>query len=121
MTKYGLIIYGWLAGIPYLITPAMAQLPMLPPPEYDHEFKGVYTVTRAKSIEAVGRLCNNPLAGLGCSILLNNGMVCSIFMAPDHVIRSRGVKPEDVKRHEIAHCNGWGKDHPGGIVIPRGT
>jgi hypothetical protein len=117
MTKYGLIIYGWLAGTPWLITPAMAQLPMLPPPEYDYPFKGVHTVTIAKDIAAVGRLCNNPLAGLGCAILLNNGQVCSIIMAADDVLRSRGVTAEIVKRHEMGHCNGWGKDHPGGIVI----
>jgi hypothetical protein len=117
MTNYGLIIYGWLAGIPRLITPAMAQLPMLPPPEYDYPFKGVHTVTVVKDIATVNKLCNNPFAGLGCAILLNNGQVCSIIMASDEVIRSKGVTPEIVKRHEMAHCNSWSPHHPGGIVI----
>jgi len=95
----------------------MAQLPMLPPAEYDHEFKGVYTVTIVKDIATVNKLCNNPFAGLGCAILLNNGQVCSIIMAADEVIRSRGVTSEIVRRHEMAHCNSWPAHHPGGIVI----
>jgi hypothetical protein len=32
-------------------------------------------------------------------------------MAPDDVITKAGFPPELIKRHEIAHCNGWPGDH----------
>jgi hypothetical protein len=73
MTKYGIIIaYGWLAGIPWLITPAAGQA-VIPPAEFDHPFDGPLTVTVVKDIETVNKLCNNPKAGLGCAITMNFG------------------------------------------------
>jgi hypothetical protein len=38
-------------------------------------------------------------------------------MASEHDIRAAGLNPEDVKRHEIAHCNGWPSDHPRGRIL----
>jgi hypothetical protein len=92
---------------------AALEMRVLPPEEFDHPFEGALTVTIVKSMETVNKLCGNPQAGVGCALVMNDGKVCSIIMAADDVIRSRGLTPEIVKRHEMGHCNGWPAHHPG--------
>jgi hypothetical protein len=50
---------------------------------------------------------------LGCAHLA--AQECKIVLAADSVIIAAGHPPELVKRHEIAHCNGWPADHPGAL------
>jgi hypothetical protein len=103
-----------LIALAALSCPAEAQA-ILPPPEYDYPFKGPVTYTRLKDIAEVNRICNNPQVGLACAIRLDG--VCNIFMVSDDMIRSRRLDPEDVKRHEMAHCNGWAAHHPGARFV----
>jgi hypothetical protein len=78
-------------------------------------FRGPMTITRLKDIAGVNKICNNPQAGLACAIRMDG--VCNIFMVSDDMIRSRRPDPEDVKRHEMAHCNGWPAHHPGARFV----
>jgi hypothetical protein len=32
---------------------------------------------------------------------------------PKEIVRAAGYIPAIVLRHEIGHCNGWPKEHPG--------
>lgn len=38
---------------------------------------------------------------------------CTIWLAPDEVVRARGWPITLVLRHELAHCNGWPANHLG--------
>ena len=104
-----------LIALAALSTPAMAQA-VIPPAEYDYPFEGPVTVITVKDIDTVNKMCNNPLAGLGCARIMETrdyGKICWIVMAHDDVIRAKGWTPEIVKKHEVAHCNGWPSFHPG--------
>jgi hypothetical protein len=48
--------------------------------------------------------------------MLING-VCNIFLVSDDMLQSRRLDPEDVKRHEMAHCNGWAAHPPGARFV----
>jgi hypothetical protein len=65
-------------------------------------------VVTARDQDHVRELC--PTAkfkgeALGCAYL--TAQECKIIVAADDVIKEAGYPPELVKRHEIAHCNGW--------------
>ena len=95
-------------------TSASAQTYVIvPPPEYDRAYKGHLIISRIDSTTEVGRLCGQASPMLSCSQRRDNE--CNIIMATDDVIRVWGYPVDIVLRHEIAHCNGWPKDHPGGL------
>jgi len=82
---------------------------LLPPPQYDFP-PPMPVIERVLSYGEVNRLCA-PIVGQelsqganwwGCSH--REGGKC-------YVIR---VDNEMVRRHELAHCNGWPGTHPGG-------
>lgn len=87
---------------------------LMPPAEYDHPYAGRLTVTRVDSQAKVRELCTNaqfhPQVGaLACSRRVDSD--CFIIIAPDDVILKAGFPPDVIKRHEIAHCNGWSGEH----------
>jgi hypothetical protein len=98
-------------------TSAAAEGPrVVPPPEFDRPFgpPGKVIVVTARDQNHVRELCpGSKFAGsaLGCAHL--TAPECKIIVAADDVIKEAGYPPELVKRHEIAHCNGWPADHPG--------
>ena len=95
-------------------TSASAQTYVIvPPPEYDRAYKGHLIISRIDSTPEVGRLCGQTDPMISCSQPRDNE--CDIIMATDDVIRTLGYSVDIVLRHEIAHCNGWPKDHPGGL------
>ena len=49
---------------------------------------------------------------LGCANYVSSS-ICAVTMASDEVIEAAGYTAEIVLRHEVAHCNGWPKDHAG--------
>jgi hypothetical protein len=56
-----------------------------------------------------------PLA-VACAKIVLAGTVpigCELIISPDSIIALAGLTLEFVKRHEIAHCNGWPADHRG--------
>jgi hypothetical protein len=86
---------------------------IVPPLEYDRAYKGKLIISRIDSTTEVGLLCGQAAPMLSCSQRRDNE--CEIIMATDNVIRIFGYLVDVVLRHEIAHCNGWPQDHPGGI------
>jgi hypothetical protein len=103
-----------------LAAPAAADptpLRLTPPKEYDRPYKGIPTLVVARSQQLVRELCpaakfSSQIGALGCPHIIGNK--CWVVLAPDADIKA-GFPPELVKRHEIAHCNGWPADHSGAL------
>ena len=90
----------------------------LPPVEYDKPFAGKLEEVVVKSREEMDASCKRiglslPNVPLGCGKLLAADH-CVIYLARDEVNRAVGLTTELVRRHEVGHCNGWPKEHPGG-------
>jgi hypothetical protein len=93
----------------------------LPPVEYDKPFAGKLEEVVVKSREEMEASCkrigfSEPRVPLACGKLLAADH-CVLYLARDEVYRSVGVTTELVRRHEVGHCNGWPKDHPGGRSV----
>jgi hypothetical protein len=112
MTKHILAAICLLA----ITYPAQAQR-VIPPEEYDHPFDGVVKLSRESSQEVIKSKCPASIFPyhLGCGGRRAAGS-CAILMADDETIRKYGWTPEIVLRHEIGHCNGWGR-----IIKGRGS
>jgi hypothetical protein len=86
---------------------------VVPPAEYDKPFVGKLEEFIAKDQEELASFCWG-LSALGCArhwpASESGPPLCDIYLAPDELIRRRGLTTEIVRRHEIAHCNGW--NHP---------
>ncbi len=92
----------------------MAFLVALPPPQYDHPFPG-QVVEKRLSFAEVRRVCKG---GLACSwprvtIRSKDGKIIGSYCLVILPLHDRGT----LKRHEVAHCNGWPADHPGGFWV----
>ncbi len=82
---------------------------LLPPTQYDHP-PSIPVIERVLPANEAAVICrtNERLnmtatwAAAGCAIVKNG--IC-------YVVR---VDMPDVARHELAHCNGWPSNHPGG-------
>jgi hypothetical protein len=86
----------------------------LPPVEYDKPFAGKLEEIVVKSREEMEASCKHiGYVPLGCAKLLAADH-CVIYLASDEVNRSIGLTTDLVRRHEVGHCNGWPKEHPGG-------
>jgi hypothetical protein len=97
-------------------------LRLIPPKEYDHPYtKGTLIVSIASRQEEVRQACpgapfHPQIGALGCSYA-KASFGCWVVLAPPEVITAAGFPPELVRRHEIAHCNGWPADHSGARVF----
>jgi hypothetical protein len=84
----------------------------LPPTEYNHFYPGPIEIRRFATTEDLKVACkagiNDDLAG--CSFVARG--VCVIFLGPNGYYTT--IPIESVLRHEMGHCNGWGRDHAGG-------
>src|SRR5262245_2668562 len=92
---------------------------ILPPKEYDHPFQGTVVEIIATEIEQMAIACApNPLAAkaMGCAAKVDRPEYayprCYVFIAPDWYLKKNRVTLDAVRRHEIAHCNGWPQSHP---------
>jgi len=97
--------------------PDDTTLEVLPPPEYDKPFAGKLEEFIAKDQEELTSFCRGLSASVvGCArhwpASESGPPLCDIYLAPDELIRRRGLTTEIVRRHEIAHCNGC--DRPAG-------
>jgi hypothetical protein len=102
-----------------IVTPGAAQSVayVVPPKEYDHPFGGTVIVLPARDQKQVRELCPKAKfmgAALGCPEITSS-WDCRVVLAADSVIKAAGFPPALVKRHEIAHCNGWPADHRGAL------
>ena len=85
-----------------------------PPAEYDHPYKGELFEWTVKDQAELRAMCPNTKFNLGFALActMPQGGRCWMFLVPDDEIKK--FFPLDlVKRHEIAHCNGWPGDHRG--------
>lgn len=97
-------------------TLSLIQRRILPPPEYDHEYKGTMTVTRVANQAAVQAACALASPTLGCAKIYRYTDACDVFIAADEVLEAYGLSYDVVFRHERAHCNGFRHDESGKTV-----
>jgi hypothetical protein len=109
------------------LSPREARKYILPPVRFDKPpFDGVdVTEQVVKSRAEIRKRCPDFKfergADLACSRILRfyaptgevTKVFCTIHIVDDKVIRAAGYEPDDVRRHEIGHCNGWPADHRG--------
>jgi hypothetical protein len=88
--------------------------PILPPEEFDRPYGGELVIVRVDSPDLLIPYCRNPSGKvLGCAEYKHLDKKCIIYLIPDGFYTSVGYDPNDVFRHEVAHCNGWPSNHPG--------
>lgn len=92
---------------------------MLPPPQYDHP-PVIPVIEKVISYKAMQTCAGSAAPRLepgwwwnGCSqvVEINGRPTCLIWLLR--------ADDEAVRRHERAHCNGWGRDHAGGVEAKR--
>jgi hypothetical protein len=113
MTKILALAAVLLAGI----LSAYAQIPanFYPPSEFDRPFAGSLFIAEEIEQQALLEACSmvgQAKHGLnGCAQVPNtHGLKsdeCVILLAQKSFLDRYGVELEDLKRHEVAHCNGW--------------
>ena len=85
-----------------------------PPPQYVHRYNGP-VIERVLPLSEARRVCASMGAPAdGCS-WTSKGR-CYIVIPSNGPVRDLG----SYRRHEMAHCNGWGHSHAGGHA-PWGT
>jgi hypothetical protein len=85
-----------------LASPALAG-EMPPPAEYDRPYQGQLLITQVVTVAELTAFCR----GVSTSACARVGVdFCHILMLQDEPASA------EVLRHELAHCNGWPKDHP---------
>ena len=109
------------------LSPREARKYILPPVRFDKPPPDGVDVTEqvVKSRAEIRKRCPDvkfePGSDLACSRILRfyaptgevTKVFCTIHIVDDKVIRAAGYEPDDVRRHEIGHCNGWPADHRG--------
>jgi hypothetical protein len=96
--------------------PQAAIHPIVPPPAiYDHAYNGRLSVQQG-SMAQVEHYCHtmhgivSPYRALGCSKV--NGNSCFLMIPRIGGPVTASIQAQ-IRRHELAHCNGWPADHPG--------
>jgi hypothetical protein len=89
--------------------------PILPPPAiYDHAYKGRLTVQQG-TMAQVEHYCHtthgivSPYQALGCSKVDEHK--CFLMIPRVGGLVTAFIQAQ-IRRHEIAHCNGWPANHP---------
>lgn len=89
------------------------QYVLIPPAEYDKPFVGRLEEFVVKDQQELANFCWDLLV-FGCArhwpASENSPPLCDIYLVPDELLRKHGLTADIVRRHEIAHCNGW--EHP---------
>jgi hypothetical protein len=85
----------------------------LPPPEFDRPYTGKLTVLKEDNFVFIRHVCADVPNAIACSFrtydsVSGETLSCLIMLGPGT------WEDERAMRHEIAHCNGWPGDHPGG-------
>lgn len=84
---------------------------ILPPPQFDREYKGELKVVRGTQSELRAACPGTFLPGnlaIGCALVYPAS--CVIYLANDSFMQMVNYDVEIALRHERAHCNGW--HHP---------
>lgn len=108
--KYPFAIALWLMSA----STAAAENYLVPPPEYDpyiHPYKGRLTeVTVTDRNDMNKKYCAGNIAPLGCAANYPEEGACWIYILSAELLKPSKITVEEVRRHELAHCNGW--KHP---------
>jgi hypothetical protein len=85
---------------------------LLPPSQYDHP-PTIPVVERIVQWDELQKLCHTVIVREKFSTATGHGAwgCAGIVGGKCYVFR---LDMPDVARHELAHCNGWPSDHPGG-------
>ena len=88
----------------------------LPPIEFDHvPNKKLVTIKDVAAEEELRAICRwpktSPATLVGCADT-SDPHVCHIYLS-GKIPSWAGLTRNIVLRHEMGHCNGWGKDHEG--------
>jgi hypothetical protein len=91
--------------------PMMPARVMLPPPEFDHEYKGRLTILKEPDYSLVQYVCKDVPNAIACNFrtfdsISGATISCLIMLGP------LAHENAEVLRHEMGHCNGWPGDHP---------
>ncbi len=80
-----------------------------PPSHYDHEYAGKLFISAENALPNLALACGLPT--LSCTqVPGTHGLAsdeCLILLPKRDIWDKTGISFEDLKRHEIAHCNGW--------------
>ena len=90
---------------------------MIPPAEYDKPFVGKVEEFIVNDLDDLETACRQKM--IGCARRWSASL-CVIYLASDDLIRKHGLPGqtiETLRRHEIAHCNGW--NHPPVPDLPK--
>jgi hypothetical protein len=85
----------------------------LPPPEFDHPYKGEMKIIRGTQQELRAACPTSFKPGnnaLGCMKMHLEGMPCVVYILNDIGLQMTGWDYDIVFRHERAHCLGWKHD-----------
>ena len=83
-----------------------ARRPELPPAEYDRPYTGHLIEDTYERVDAIRYHCLQPESKLiACAFPAK--IVCHIILPSRDLAWRRGYRLPDIRRHEIAHCNGW--------------
>jgi hypothetical protein len=92
------------------VAPAHAS-DLVPPKRYDVPYRGALVELQVSQAGVVAA-CNAigfavPRHTAGCSVRSERECLIIYISAP-----YKGDTPAQVRRHELAHCNGWPANHP---------
>lgn len=120
LAAYAVVLYYTLIAIASVANAGM------PPSRYDRPYDG-YLVDIRVPLGKAHAACNSLAAKLGepqthpmrvagrplygCAYVLHDGGLCFVVYSYDPSGRDRHME-RNVKRHELAHCNGWPAHHP---------
>ena len=99
---------------------------MLPPAEYDKPYTGdlrIWVIASKKELRehycAWTAAHQENWAGVACTSPPNEKKpYCEIYVGTDEILKAQhGLTRSVALRHELGHCNGWGKDHASGKKI----
>lgn len=85
-----------------------------PPAVYDHAYRGMLVEKHGTSAE-VEDFCHrqqgiaSPYRALGCAIVRGDRCYVVISRVGGRIT---AYVQRQIRRHEIAHCNGWPANHP---------
>jgi hypothetical protein len=112
--------------VTFIATPASAQAllsrnaTVLPPIEYDYPFDGELIIQRGDRAYMEAQCPRTPLPiTLGCAFRRAGtaegkaSTYCRVVIANSEILKDSIWTYETILRHEVGHCNGWGKDHVG--------
>src|SRR5262249_52750263 len=102
----------------------MTEYSLIPPSQYDHEYKGELKLHRG-TLEEVMKACHSKSTVLGCAWrglpVFDSGLkpdFCEMWIVNDDVLYRYNMLYGMTFRHETGHCNGWRHLQPGEKKAP---